>query len=170
MPARARAGRGRLYGRRRQVGSGDTTGSVRDDTAVPVPPVAPVGGHDPELQPDKTSGGADARRLENLIIKSIAKGVELGIAKALSAIESRPASANPGTEEGPVTVAGLSSSTIPAQPRFSIRSAAHSVPAAAASFTAVRDQPSATSSSDASPRSIVSQHLHCHHRFQVGLG
>ena len=128
VPARARAGRGRPYGRRRHVGAGDAAGSVRDDT---------------------TPGGVEARRLENLITESIAKEVELGIAKVLSEIESRPASANPVTAWAPVTVARLSSSTVPAQPRFSVGSAAHSVPAAAASFTAVRDQPSATSSSDA---------------------
>ena len=40
------------------------------------------------VQPDATSGGVEAKRLENLITESIAKGVELGIAKALSAIES----------------------------------------------------------------------------------
>ena len=100
VPARARAGRGgpyglgRPYGRRRHVGAGDVAGSVRDDTAVPVPPVdpvpqvAPVRGHDMGVQPDMTPGGVEARRLENLITESIAKGVELGIAKALSAIES----------------------------------------------------------------------------------
>ena len=84
---------------------------MRDDTAVPVPlvnpvpPVPPVRGHDMGVQPDRTPRGVEARRLENLITESIAKGVELGIAKALSAIESGPASANPVTAGGPVTVA-----------------------------------------------------------------
>ena len=162
VPARARAGRGRPYGRRRHMGAGDVTAPVRDDTGVPVPPavpvppvdpvppVAPARGHDMGVQPDTTPGGVEGSRLENLITESITKGVELGIAKALGEIESWPASANPVTAEGPVMVAGLSSSAVPAQPRFSIGSAAHSVPSAAASFTAVRDQPSATSSSDAS--------------------
>ena len=100
VPARARAGRGRPYGRRQHVGAGDTAGSVRDNTAVPVPPVnpvplvAPVRVHDMGVQPDTMPGGVEVRRLENLITESVAKGVELGIHKALSAIESWPASAN----------------------------------------------------------------------------
>ena len=88
--------------------------------------------------------------MENLITESIAKGVELGITKALSAIVAQPASVNPVTAEGPDTVAGLSSSSVPAQPIFTMGSAAHSVPAVIASFTAVREQPSASSSSDVS--------------------
>ena len=168
VPARARAGRGRPYGHRRHIGLRDATAPRGDDTAVPVPlavpvppavpvpmvdpvpPVAPERSHDMGVQPDATPGGVEARRLENLITESIAKGVELGIAKALSAIESRPASANSVTAEGPVTVAGLSSSSVPAQPRFTMGSAAHSVPAVMASFTAVREQPSASFSSDVS--------------------
>ena len=102
------------------------------------------------VQPDAMQGGVEARRLENLITESIAKGVELGIAKALSAIEARPASVNPVTAERPITVAGLSSSSVPAHPTFTMGSADHSVPAVMASLTAVREQPSASSSSDVS--------------------
>ena len=96
------------------------------------------------VQPDTTPGGVEARSLKNLITESIAKGVELGIAKALSAIESRPASDNP------VTADGLSSSTVPAQPRFSIGSAAQRGSAAAASSNDVGVQSSATTSSNTS--------------------
>ena len=159
---------GRPYGRRRRIGLRDATAPRGDDTAVQVPPanpvppavpvptvdpvlpVAPERGHDMGVQPDAMPGGVEARRLENLITESIAKGVELGIAKALSAIEARPASVNRVTAEGPVTVAGLSSSSVPAQPTFTRVSAAHSVPAVMASFTAVREQPSASSSLDVS--------------------
>ena len=168
LPARARAGRGRPYGRRRRLGLRDANAPRGDDVAVqvpravpvpqavpvptvdPVPPVVPERGHDMGVQPDATPGGLEARRLENLITESIAKGVELGIAKALSAIEARPASVNPVTAERPITVAGLSSASVPAQPTFTMGSAVHSVPAVMASLTAVREQPSASSSSDVS--------------------
>ena len=99
VPARARAGRGRLYGRRRHIGLRDATAHRGDDTAVPVPPatpvppavpvptvdpvrpVAPERGHDMGVQPDSAPGGVEARRLENLITESIAKGVELELPK-----------------------------------------------------------------------------------------
>ena len=168
LPARARAGRGRPYGRRRRLGLRDANAPRGDDVAVqvpravpvpqavpvptvdPVPPVVPERGHDMGVQPDAMPGGVEARRLENLITESIAKGVELGIAKALSAIEARPASVNPVTAERPITVAGLSSSSVPAHPTFTMGSADHSVPAVMASLTAVREQPSASSTSDVS--------------------
>ena len=113
LPARASAWRGRPYGRRRRLGLRDANAPRGDDAAVqvpravpvpqavpvptvdPVPTVVPERGHDMGVQPDATPGGVEARRLENLITESIAKGVELGIAKALSAIEARPASVNP---------------------------------------------------------------------------
>ena len=121
LPARARAGRGSPYGRRRHLGLRDANAPRGDDVAVqvpravpipqavpvppvdPVPPVVPERGHDMGVQPGATPGGLEARRLENLITESIAKGVELGIAKALSAIEARPASVNPVTAERPIS-------------------------------------------------------------------
>ena len=98
LPARARAGRGRPYGRRRRLGLRDANAPRGDDAAVqvplagqvplavPVPPAVPVPtvdpvplvvperGHDMGVQPDATPGGVEARRLENLITESIAKG------------------------------------------------------------------------------------------------
>ena len=49
-----------------------------------VPTVIPPAGGNP------TPTGFDARKLEELITESIAKGVELGIAKALSVVEAGP--------------------------------------------------------------------------------
>ena len=93
LPARACAGRGRPYGRRRRLGLRSANAPRGDDVAVqvpravpvtqavpvptvdPVPPVVPERGHDMGVQPDAMPGGVEARRLENLITESIAKGV-----------------------------------------------------------------------------------------------
>ena len=75
LPARARAGRGRPYGRRLRLGLRDANAPRGDDVAVqvpravpvpqavpvppvdPVPPVVPERGHNMGVQPDATPGG-----------------------------------------------------------------------------------------------------------------
>ena len=84
---------------------------------VPVLPVVPTERQDLEALTDATSGGLDARRMENFITESIAKGVEL------SAIESRSAVASPLTGENQVAAAAVSSSATSTQPQFSLGSA-----------------------------------------------
>ena len=99
LPARARAGRGRPYGRRWRIGLRDATATRGDDTAVQVPPAVPVPpavlaatvdpvptvdperSHDMGVQPDATPGGVEARMLENLITESIAKGLSWKLPK-----------------------------------------------------------------------------------------
>ena len=78
---RARTGVGRRsrFGRLRQNGVGDPVGIDGDNQGAAVPMVIPPAG-----------AGFDPRKLEEQITESIAKGVELGIAKALSVVEGGP--------------------------------------------------------------------------------
>ena len=95
---RARTGVGRRsrFGRLHQ--NGDPVGIESDNQGAAVPTVIqPAGGN-------STPAGFDARKLEELITESIAKGVELGIAKALSVVEAGPSTV-PTPTPGSATVA-----------------------------------------------------------------
>ena len=88
LSARARAGRGRPYGRRRRIGLRDATAPRGDDTAVqvplavlvppavpvptvdPVPTVAPERGHDMGVQPDATPGGVELEGWRTSLLKA----------------------------------------------------------------------------------------------------
>ena len=97
---RAQTGVGRRsrFGRIHQSGVGDAVGIDGDDQGVAAPTVIPPAGG------NSTPTGFDARKLEELITESIAKGVELGIAKALSVVEARPSTV-PTPTPGSATVA-----------------------------------------------------------------
>ena len=77
-------GRRSRFGWLPKRGVGDTVGADSDDQGVAVPHVTPTASGNLA-----SPTGFDARKLEELITMSFSKGVELGIAKALSAVEAR---------------------------------------------------------------------------------
>ena len=96
--ARTRVGRRSRFGRLRQNGVGNLVGIDGDNQGAAVPMVIPPAGG------NSTPAGFDPRKLEELITESIAKGVELGIAKALSVVEGGPSTV-PTPTPGSATVA-----------------------------------------------------------------
>ena len=102
----------------------DAAEAADNNVGDQVPTVTPVEVRDLEAQADGEQGVVVARRMENLITESIAEGVELGIAKALSAIEARFAVAAPTTGGNQVATALWSGPPASTQPGFSLGSAA----------------------------------------------
>ena len=92
-------------------------------------------------------GGLNAQKLEELITESIAKGVKLGIAKALSVIESWSGTAATPTKGDQGAVIGASSSAAATQPPVPQGSAPAIIPATIALATPAVGQALATASS-----------------------
>ena len=122
MATRTRAGVGRrsLFGRLCQSGVRDAVEADGDDQGVLIPPVMPTASGN-LVAPT----GFDAKKMEELITESIAKGVELGIVKALSGVDVRP---------GKVSTPMTTSATV-AQPPAAHGSASVIIPITVAQVT-----------------------------------